>query len=170
MANEKYLLTDKEIIQVYNKLKPPNWIPEIDRAMADAATAKVLRVQAEEAGTDLGEEIAKILNNNKAKWVKLGDSGYYDPRTTNVKVKELSALFTAQLTESHQKGLDEGIKKTMDAADSTFSAQLAEAVKKERERIFNEIEKHETPTVRDLNLVQFTMCREDWQAIKGGAP
>lgn len=41
------------------------------------------------------------------------------------------------------------------------------AVKAERERIMREIEKCETPTVRDLNLIQITMCREDWQALKG---
>lgn len=32
--------------------------------------------------------------------------------------------------------------------------------------IFEEIEKYNSPTIIDLGLVQFTLCTEDWQALK----
>jgi len=40
--------------------------------------------------------------------------------------------------------------------------------KQERERIFKELLKHQTPTIKDLGLIEITMCVEDFKALKEG--
>jgi len=45
---------------------------------------------------------------------------------------------------------------------------LGDVKRKERERIMNEIEEHEIPTVKDLHLIRISMCREDWQSLREG--
>ena len=72
----------------------------------------------------------------------------------------------------YQRGFDEGVRKTMDAADSTFSAQLKEAKKQERERIIKYCEEKMAEVMGYESYDEAVadgacMIPEYWQALKG---
>ncbi|KKL80595.1 hypothetical protein LCGC14_2003210 [marine sediment metagenome] len=46
-----------------------------------------------------------------------------------------------------------------------FTQQICQLSQERVERIKREIERYETPTVKDLNLLRITVCKEDWQAL-----
>ncbi len=94
----------------------------------------------EEIDTILWQPIDWIQASKGRDILEDGKLPYY--LATNFKdklVEEVLAKVQLYTLPVRQEGFDEGVKKTMDAADSTFSAQLKQAVeaarKEERERI-----------------------------------
>jgi len=57
-------------------------------------------------------------------------------------------------------------KLTVDSPEA-LAVAVDTLIAEAKKQVMDEIEKYETPTVIDLNLIQISMCREDWQALKG---
>jgi len=76
--------------------------------------------------------LAKVQSKIEDEFIKAFASDYH---------KTHDKLHILEIEETYRKGFDEGVRRTTDAMDSTFSTQLEEAKTQERERILNLLSK-----------------------------
>ena len=111
------------------------------------------------------EEVKKILD-------KAIQADLVDGRIgTEVYADQISQLFPQPLTD---EALRVEIGRLLDITcltaeepdiEDQILTLLQQRVEQERERVFKELLKHQTPTIKDLGLIEITMCVEDWQAL-----